>query len=171
MYKNNCTPGHPLSLRDSPCIFCQIAQGKSPCYKVWENNTHLSFLSIFPNTEGFTVVIPKQHYDSYAFEQNIQVLQELIVATKKTAQILDNYFEDVSRCGMFFEGFGVDHLHSKLFPMHGTGKVKNWQMIETESFDRYFEQYPGYLCSNNSKKADNKNLEQLAKKIRESSQP
>lgn len=42
------------------CIFCQIVEGKAPCHKVWEDEHHLAFLSIFPNTDGFTVVIPKK---------------------------------------------------------------------------------------------------------------
>lgn len=50
------------------CIFCQIVEGKAPCHKVWEDEHHLAFLSIFPNTDGFTVVIPKKHYPSYAFD-------------------------------------------------------------------------------------------------------
>lgn len=155
-------------MQKSDCIFCQIAQNKASAHKVWESKTHLAFLSIFPNTEGFTVVIPKQHYGSYAFEQNDQVLQELIVASKKTAQVLDNYFADVSRCGVFFEGFGIDHLHSKLFPMHGTGGLKNWAAIESKNFDKYFEKYPGYLCSNNSHRADDEKLTKLATAIRQS---
>lgn len=43
------------------CIFCQIVEGKAPCHKVWEDEHHLAFLSIFPNTDGFTVVIPKKN--------------------------------------------------------------------------------------------------------------
>lgn len=148
------------------CIFCQIAQNKAPAHKIWEDNKHLAFLSIFPNTDGFSVVIPKEHYGSYAFEQDDLVLQELIVATKKVAQKLDNYFADVARCGMFFEGFGVDHLHSKLFPMHGTGELKSWSEIESNNFNQFFKKYPGYLCSNNSLRANDEQLAKLAEAIR-----
>lgn len=152
------------------CIFCAIAKGEAPAHKIWEDEKHLAFLSIFPNTLGFTVVIPKQHHGSYAFAQDDQVLADLVLATKKVAQILDQYFDDVSRCGMFFEGFGVDHLHSKLFPMHGTGNLNEWQMVESESFHKYFDKYPGYLSSNNSDRADDKMLGDLAAKIRASQQ-
>ena len=152
------------------CIFCAIAKGEAAHHKIWEDEKHLAFLSIFPNTLGFTVVIPKQHHGSYAFEQDDQVLADLVLATKKVAQILDQYFDDVSRCGMFFEGFGVDHLHSKLFPMHGTGKLDEWQMVESESFHKYFDKYPGYLSSNNSDRADDQMLSDLATKIRASHQ-
>ncbi len=50
------------------CIFCEIVRGSAPSYKVWEDEKHISFPDIFPNTEGVTVVIPKQHYGSYAFD-------------------------------------------------------------------------------------------------------
>ncbi|NCN45066.1 MAG: diadenosine tetraphosphate hydrolase [Candidatus Pacebacteria bacterium CG10_big_fil_rev_8_21_14_0_10_36_11] len=151
------------------CIFCQIAQGNIPSHKIWEDDGHLAFLSIFPNTEGFTVVIPKKHYGSYAFAQEDIVLEKLIIATKKVANLLDKYFADVARCGMFFEGFGVDHLHSKLFPMHGTGNLENWEAIESKKVRTYFKQYPGYLSSNDSNRAEDSKLENLAANIRKAS--
>jgi len=152
---------------DKDCIFCQIVAGKVSAHTIWENEDHIAFLSIFPNTKGFTVVATKAHHDSYAFAADDQVLSKLIVATKKVAQLLDSYFEDVARCGMFFEGWGVDHLHTKLFPMHGTGDVKHWQMIESKKIRTYFETYPGYLSSNDSHRADDTQLAALAKNLRE----
>jgi diadenosine tetraphosphate (Ap4A) HIT family hydrolase len=152
------------------CIFCQIVAQEMPAYVVWEDETHLAFLSIFPNTDGFTVVIPKKHYDSYAFAQEDQVLADLIIATKKVANVLDNYFEDTARTGMFFEGFGIDHLHSKLFPMHGTGDMKAWANIESGKMNKFFKLYPGYLSSNDSGRADDQQLLNLAREIRKSYQ-
>ncbi len=150
------------------CIFCQIALGKAPSHTIWEDDAHIAFLSIFPNTEGFTIIATKQHYGSYAFEQDIDVLCNLTVATKKVATVLDKYYQDVSRCGMIFEGFGVDHLHSKLFPMHGTGQLTDWEMIESKEDMSFYETYPGYISSNSSHRADDTHLAQLAKHIRES---
>ena len=145
-----------------------IAQGKAPCHEVWSDEKHIAFLSIFPNTEGFTVVIPREHQGSYAFEQSDEVLTGLILATKKVATILDTYFEDVTRCGMFFEGYGVDHLHSKLSPMHGAGSFEEGKDIEIAKPDVFFDQYPGYLSSHDSKRADDAHLAELAKNIRSS---
>lgn len=152
--------------RQPDCIFCQIVAGELPAHKIWENEEHLAFLSIFPNTEGFSVVIPKDHHGSYAFAQPDQVLSKLVIATKQVAQLLDAAFDDVSRCGMFFEGFGVDHLHAKLFPMHGTGDMTNWQKIESQRINTYFKTYPGYLCSNDAGRADDQELAVLAEHIR-----
>ena len=113
------------------CIFCDIVKGRVPCHKIWENDEHLAFLSIFPNTKGFSVVITKKHFSSYAFEQEDQILTKLILATKSVALLLDESLEGVGRTGMFFEGYGIDHLHSKLFPMHGTRNNSDFKNIES----------------------------------------
>jgi histidine triad (HIT) family protein len=157
------------NLNQNPdCLFCKIVAGEIPCHKVWESEFHLAFLTIFPNTKGVTVVIPKAHVGSYIFEQSDQVITELMLASKKVAQMLDAHFEDVGRCGVVFEGFGVDHLHSKLYPLHGTGNMAEWKMIESGPIDTYFEQYPGYISSNDSRRADDAELAELAAAIRAS---
>jgi len=150
------------------CIFCKIAKGEAPAHKIWEDGKHMAFLSIFPNTLGFTLVITKSHFPSYAFDNDDKVLADIVLATKKVAKLLDATFDDVGRSGMFFEGFGVDHLHTKLFPMHGIGKMKEWKPIESGSkMDTYFDKYPGYLSSNDSKRADDSELSKIADKIKE----
>ncbi len=148
-----------------PCIFCQIVSGDSPSFKVWEDDQHLAFLSIFPNTEGVTVVIPKEHYNSYVFDLPEKVLNKLIGASKAVAKLLDAKLDDVGRTAMVAEGFGVDHAHIKLFPMHGT-KSGVWEENKSK-INTYFELYPGYISSNDSNRAENDNLDQIAKKILE----
>jgi histidine triad (HIT) family protein len=44
------------------CIFCKIAAGEIPCFKVYEDDLVLSFLDIGPVVAGHTLVIPKRHY-------------------------------------------------------------------------------------------------------------
>ena len=147
------------------CIFCKIVKGELPCHKIWEDAKHLAFLSIFPNTEGFSVVITKRHYPSYAFDLSDNVLKDLVIASKKVAKLIDSKLEDVNRTGMIFEGFGVDHVHTKLFPMHGT-KTGEWKPLKS-NVDKYFEKYEGYISSHDYKRADDRKLVELAKKIRE----
>ncbi|MDO8470034.1 MAG: HIT family protein [bacterium] len=146
------------------CIFCKIAKGETPAHRIWEDERHLAFLSIFPNTEGFSVVITKEHYPSYAFDLPNDVLAGLTLAAGKVAKILDSALEDVGRTGMIFEGFGVDHVHAKLFPMHGT-RTKGWEPHQS-NVDKYFEQYEGYVSSHDYRRADDAALERLAKRVR-----
>lgn len=147
------------------CIFCQIAQGKAPCHKVWEDEKHLAFLSIFPNTEGFTVVITKDHHPSYLFDLPDDIAAGLVRAAKETARVLDTTFDDVGRTGLMFEGFGVDHIHAKLFPMHGT-KSDEWKK-RSSKVDKYFEMYEGYISSHDHERADDEKLAELAKRLRQ----
>jgi len=151
----------------SDCIFCKIVKGEVPSHKIWEDEKHLAFLSIFPNTDGFTVVTTKKHCGSYFAEQGDSVVSELLLAAKKVCQKIDSAFPDVSRTGLIFEGFGVDHLHCKLFPMHGTGDISKWQPIHSGNFKKFFKKYEGYIASNDSERADDENLLRIAKRIRD----
>ena len=79
--------------------------------------------------------------------------------------MLDSKLKDVGRTGMIFEGFGVDHVHSKLFPMHGT-KMKEWKPLKS-NVQKYFEKYEGYISSHDYRREDDTRLAILAKKIKE----
>lgn len=146
------------------CMFCRIVRGEAPAHIIWQDNQHLVFLSIFPNTEGFSVVVTKEHYPSYAFNLSDEILTGLCVAAKKVGRLLDEKLSDVGRTGLIFEGFGVDHVHAKLFPMHGT-KIKEWQPLKS-SVDKYFQKYEGYISSHDYKRVDDAELMRLAEKIK-----
>ena len=151
-------------MQKDDCIFCKIVKGESPCYKIWEDEKHLAFLTIFPNTEGFSVVITKEHYSSYAFELSDQVLADLTLAAKKVGKLLDSKLGDVGRTAMVYEGFGVDHIHAKLIPLHGT-KTDEWKQYKSD-FSKYFNKYEGFVCSHDYNRADDGELSKLAEKIR-----
>jgi diadenosine tetraphosphate (Ap4A) HIT family hydrolase len=146
------------------CIFCAIAAGQAACHKVWEDEKHLAFLSIFPNTKGFSVVITKRHYPSYAFGLPDKILADLVLAAKRVGRLLDRTFEDVGRTGLILEGFAVDHAHAKLFPMHGT-RMPQWRSLRRPA-DKYFREYEGYISSHDYQRADDAELAALARRIR-----
>ncbi len=148
------------------CLYCKIVQGLEPCHKIWEDNEFLAFLSIFPSTEGFSIVIPKIHYSSYAFDLPDEVLCRLILAAKKVGKQIDGRLEDVGRTGLVLEGFGVDHVHAKLFPMHGTASLTKWKPM-TAFVDKYFKKYEGYISSHDCERKDDNELEKIARKIRQ----
>jgi diadenosine tetraphosphate (Ap4A) HIT family hydrolase len=78
-----------IHIKDENCIFCKIVAGEIPCYKIWEDEKHLAFLTRWPNTEGFTVVITKSHYPSYIFDLPENVMSKLLIACKKIAKNID----------------------------------------------------------------------------------
>jgi len=142
-----------------------MVSGACPCHKIWEDDSHLAFLSIYPNTQGFSVVIPKRHCSSYAFSASDDDLTQLVLASKKVALLLDASLEGVGRTGFILEGYGIDHLHAKLFPMHGTGGTSEFKKISSK-VNKYFEKYEGYISSHDWQRADDETLNALAKKIK-----
>lgn len=43
------------------CPFCKIVGGEIPSAKVYEDDEHLAFLDIRPQSPGHTLIIPKKH--------------------------------------------------------------------------------------------------------------
>jgi len=149
---------------EDDCVFCNIAKGNKPCHKIWEDEEFLAFLSIFPNTEGFTIVAPKKHYSSYAFDLPDDILSKLILVSKKVGKQIDSKLDDVGRTALILEGCGVNHVHAKLFPMHGTQKISKWEPVVAH-VDKYFDKYEGYVSSHDYIRANDKELERLARKL------
>lgn len=150
----------------SSCIFCRIAAGTEPAHRVWEDDAHLAFLSIFPNTEGITVVIPKHHHSSYAFALPHDVYEGLTRAAREVGLLLDRAFDDVGRTAMVLEGFGVDHVHAKLIPLHGTAAQGEWKPIRSD-INTYFTAYKGYVSSHDADRAPDEALAKVAERIRQ----
>ena len=160
------------STNEGKCIFCEIAKGNiKPMGEgiIYEDEKYLAWLSPFPNTEGFTVLITKEHYPSDVLEMPNQELKEFILVAKKISKLLTNYFKDVGRVGLIMEGTGVNHAHIKLFPMHGTEHIGKgeWKQYHSEN-DKYFKEYEGYISSHDGPKTDFNKLKKLAEKIRKS---
>lgn len=149
------------------CIFCKIVAGTAPAHKIWEDEKHLAFLTIFPNTEGFSVVITKDHQPSYVADVPEDIADGIFRASRTVAKKLDAAFDDVGRTGFIFEGFGVDHLHCKLVPLHGT-KSGEWKQHRSVGNKHFFETYPGYIASYDFDRADDEKLAEITERIRHS---
>jgi hypothetical protein len=67
------------------CIFCKIARGEIPCYKVYEDDDVLAFLDLSQTTKGHTLVIPKNHYDNFLFVPK-DIVSKVFGAAQKIAQ-------------------------------------------------------------------------------------
>jgi diadenosine tetraphosphate (Ap4A) HIT family hydrolase len=107
------------------CIFCKIAKGEIPSVKIWEDEKHLAILDINPNTEGMTLVLTKEHYDSDPTEIPDKNLKELIIAAKKVANILKKKLK-VQKVGFVIEGLGVNHIHVKLYPLYSSNESEGY---------------------------------------------
>lgn len=148
------------------CIFCKIISGELDSAKVWEDEKYLAVLDINPNTKGLTLVIPKEHHDSYINDMSDEDYASFFLAAKKVCLLLEKALE-VKRVAIVVEGMGVNHAHIKLYPMHGIGE----RFAETWAKDKiYHDKYQGYLSTQLGPEADMADLKKLAEKIVERSQ-
>jgi len=150
------------------CIFCGIVDREIKTPGIfWEDDKFMAFLSTWPNTEGFTVLIPKKHYGSDVLEMPNDILQEFILAAKTVSKKLIDYFDDVGRVGLIMEGTGINHAHIKLSPMHGTGYMKKgeWKQCHSSN-DKFFTTYEGYISSNDGPEGDKLEIQKLAESLK-----
>ncbi|TAQ88668.1 hypothetical protein B7494_g2993 [Chlorociboria aeruginascens] len=146
---------------DDTNLFARIIRGEISQWRVWEDNKHVAFLTPFPNTPGFTVLVPRKHLSSDILSIDEKHYSALMVAAHKVASILKAAFK-TSQCGMIFEGFEIDYAHVKLIPIHQTEPNKDSATFDNPPVvvDPLNEDYPGYLSSSDGPLAED--LEALA---------
>ena len=149
------------------CVFCDIVAKNDSGVIFWEDSAHVAFLSIAPNTPGFSLVVPKEHWGSDILKMSDTALQAFIVAAKQVAAMLEQYYDDVGRVGLIMEGTGIDHAHIKLIPMHGTEHLKRgeWRQ-QLSGVDHWFDRYEGWISSASGPMANRDDLVDLTRKLR-----
>ena len=142
-------------------IFDQIVSGEMKSWKVWEDDEFLAFLTPFPNTPGFTVVIPKENPGDYVFSLDDELYGRFMRAVKTVANILEKAF-DTPRVALVFEGTGVAHVHAKLIPLHGdlADQTDVWSPHK-----EFHEEYRGWLTTAEGPKMDDARLDEVQAKI------
>ena len=98
----------------SNCIFCNIAAGKSPCYKIYEDENFLGFLDIFPRTKGHTLLIPKKHY---RWVYDVQNFSDYWQAALKITKAMKTGL-NLSFVTYVTHGLEVSHAHIHIMPRY-----------------------------------------------------
>lgn len=142
-------------------IFDNIISGAWKSWIVWEDANYLAFLTPFPNTPGFTVVIPKVNSGDYVFALPDADYDGLMQAARIVARKIESGL-GVKRVAMVFEGTGVAHVHAKLIPLHGelANQTNVWS-----SHQEFYPQYVGYLTTAEGPKMADGELDQIRAKI------
>ena len=101
------------------CIFCAIAAGEIPSFKVYEDDLALAYLDINPFSKGHTLVIPKAHAAGL-LDADDKLLSELVLRVKKVAA----HVKEALGCDGFnilqnngeAAGQTVRHIHFHIVP-------------------------------------------------------
>ena len=106
---------------DSSNIFGKILRGEIPAHKVYEDDTALVMMDIFPQSRGHTLVIPKMPSRNL-LDADPQVLSAVMPIVQRVAQALKRATgADGIRLAQFNEaaaGQTVFHLHFHLIPAY-----------------------------------------------------
>lgn len=99
------------------CLFCEIAAGRIPSTKVYEDDTVYAFRDIDPQAPVHVLIIPKEHIKSCAeiCSENSSVVAHIfeVAAFIAEKEGLKDGFRIVSNCGDS-AGQSVKHLHFHL---------------------------------------------------------
>lgn len=96
----------------SDCIFCKIASGELPSYKVYEDENFIGFLDIHPIAHGHVQLIPKKHfrwtYDVPQFGQYFEIARKIGLTAQRAVN--SDYISFLTF------GVEVEHAHIWIVP-------------------------------------------------------
>ena len=133
------------------CIFCDIVAGRAPVSLVYEDETAVAFLDLFPVHQGHVLVIPRAHCaDLTTCDPEVagHLIQVSAALGPRLVRALSADGYNVWTANGAAAGQQVFHLHFHLLPR-----------FETDDFGlRFPKDYP--------RAADRAELDQLAVQIR-----
>ncbi|XP_072040495.1 uncharacterized protein [Amphiura filiformis] len=139
-------------------LFARIVRNEEEHWRVWEDDDHVAFLTPFPNTPGFTVLVPRRHLSSDIFALEIKDFKKLVTAAREVANLLKTSLE-AQRCAMIFEGYEIDYAHVKLIPVFGSDIIEKKSKMTSKAV--YNKIYTGFVSSADGHKADDSELQTL----------
>lgn len=123
----------------------------------------MAFLTPFPNSPGFTVLVPRRPLTSDIFKLEKSHYEGLVLAAKKVAGLLEEGL-GAWGVGLIFEGFEIDYAHAKLIPLlpRLSGTTENPTKCQPPQFH---PTYPGYVTSEDGPEASSETLGEMHCKI------
>ena len=114
------------------CVFCAIAAGEIPSFKVYEDDLVLAYLDINPCSKGHTLVIPKAH-TAGLLETSDETLAALLARVKKVAA----HLKEALPCDGFnilqnngaAAGQSVFHIHFHIVPRYAGGEALTFKSV------------------------------------------
>ena len=113
---------------DTDNIFAKMIRGEIPYVPVYEDDDVLAFMDIFPQSEGHTLVIPKQSEATGFFDIEPETLGTLIKRTQKVAKAVQKALQPEGVRIIQFNGEAagqtVFHIHFHIIPVWSDRPMK-----------------------------------------------
>ena len=127
---------------DSDNIFAKIIRGEMPCVKVYEDDNILSFMDVFPQSEGHTLVIPKAPSRNL-LETNAKDIGRLFGAVQRITKAVETALKPdgitITQFNGAPAGQTVFHTHVHIIPRYegktlgahgGTGEMTDMDALK-----------------------------------------
>lgn len=135
---------------DAANIFAKIIRGEIPCTRVYEDDLVLSFMDLFPQSPGHTLVIPKTVQARNFLEIEPNAIGPFMTRVQKIAQAVETALKPdgivITQFNGAPAGQSVFHLHFHIIPRFDGARLK---------------------AHAQGAQADPDELEEIAKRIRE----
>ena len=113
------------------CLFCKIARGEIPCFKIYEDENVLAFLDVAKDAIGHTLVIPKKHFSTVLECDEKTIAQVFDVAQKISKHFVENCGFDgvqiINNCGES-AGQTIMHFHVHIVPRKKGDGLLVWKL-------------------------------------------
>ena len=141
--------------KDDKCVFCEIVEGKSHAYRIFEDTHSLGILDIQPFSRGHCLVISKRHVPWWHDLSEEETKSLFSVARVVAGKIMKTVHPDFV-C-MYARGRRIPHTHIFLVPT-----------FKGDLLDRFFnalegaQEFPGEMVRLKEKES----LEEIAERLR-----
>ena len=107
-------------------VFAKILRGEIPCVKVYEDDKTLAFMDVMPQSEGHTLVVPKEEAENI-FDLSAEGLEAMMATTQKIAKAVKNSLRPDGIVLTQFNGAAagqtVFHVHFHVIPRREGGPL------------------------------------------------
>jgi histidine triad (HIT) family protein len=101
------------------CVFCKIVRGEAPAFRVCEDAHTMTFMDIFPVTDGHTLIVTKDHAETI-FDASAESLAAVAATAKRVAHAIRSVLQPdglmVFQLNGLAAGQSVFHYHMHLMP-------------------------------------------------------
>lgn len=149
-----------------PGLFSRIVRGEEQQWRVWEDEGHVAFLTPFPNSPGFTVLVPRRPLTSDIFRLQKGDYEALVLASRKVSLLLEEGL-GAWGVGLIFEGFEIDYAHAKLIPLLSAPSSCSESDSVKPPSPQFHPTYPGYVTSEDGPEASLDTLKMFHAKMTE----
>ncbi|AVB76138.1 histidine triad (HIT) family protein [Methanococcus maripaludis] len=102
------------------CIFCDIVKGDIPARIIYEDDKFLAFMDAFPRAVGHTLIIPKEHFETFdelPKELACEMMEVIHKIVKKLEKLeMDGY--NLLNNNKQVSGQEVPHVHFHIIPRY-----------------------------------------------------